>query len=156
MATKLDDDLNRDEPRHPKQVLFLTVDIPPSKNHAFFYKRGAKIMKKPTKVYMAKTKKEVCEKMKEQKWKKERDHVWYFADLYLYFPDKRRRDSHNSIEILMDTLQGTLFRDDYYVLPRIQEVNLDRENPRMEVVFYPINYKEEKKYGKDKRSKQRK
>ena len=58
-------------------------------------------------------------------------------DLYFYFPDKRKRDSHNCLKLLLDCLEGLLFENDYYILPRIQYVTLDRDNPRVEVVFYP-------------------
>lgn len=75
--------------------------------------------------------------MKEQGWKKEREGVWFVMDLYFYFPDKRIRDSHNCIKLLTDCLEGLLFTNDYFILPRIQYVALDRENPRLEVVYYP-------------------
>ena len=58
-------------------------------------------------------------------------------DLYYYFPDKMRRDSHNTLKILTDCLEGLLYSDDYYLLPRIQYVCLDRKNPRLEVIYYP-------------------
>ena len=51
-------------------------------------------------------------------------------------PDKRIRDSHNCIKLLMDSLQGVLFPNDYFVMPRIQAVEFDKENPRIDVVFF--------------------
>jgi crossover junction endodeoxyribonuclease RusA len=75
--------------------------------------------------------------MREKGWKKDKDHVWYVMDLYFYFPDKRVRDSHNTLKLLTDALEGLLFSNDYFLLPRIQTVTLDRENPRLEIVYYP-------------------
>ena len=129
------DDLKRDKPKHPKQQIYFSIDLPPSKNHAYFYRRGAKIPKASTDKYVERTRKQITKEMKKQKWKKDRDHVWYYLDLFFYFPDRRRRDSHNCIEVLMDALETVLFRDDYYIMPRIQTVELDRENPRLEVVM---------------------
>lgn len=136
-------DLNRDEAVNTGSLKF-TLDIPESKNHAFIYRRGAKIPKASTNQFKAKTNQQLVKLMKDEGWKEEKSHVWYYLDLYFYFPDKRRRDSHNSIEVLMDSIQESLVADDYYVLPRVQLVELDRMNPRLECVFTPIDYEEQK------------
>ena len=39
------DDLKRDKPKYPKQTISFSIDLPPSKNHAYFYRRGAKYQK---------------------------------------------------------------------------------------------------------------
>lgn len=75
--------------------------------------------------------------MLEQGWKKEEEGVWFYVDLYYYFPDRRKRDTHNTLKILMDALEFLVFEDDYYVLTRVQMVELDRENPRVEMVMHP-------------------
>ena len=77
------------------------------------------------------------EAMLESGWKKEREGVWLYADLYFYMPDRRKRDSHNTLKIFMDSLELLLFEDDFYVLTRIQSVKLDRDNPRVEMVMHP-------------------
>lgn len=136
-SKKKKDGLNADIPQYPNQIIKLEIDIPPSKNHAYFYRRGQKIMKKTTQDYIKKIRKEVENEMWKQDWKKDKIHVWYYADLYFFFPDKRIRDSHNSIEVLMDTLEGTIFPNDYHIMPRIQNVILDRKNPRLYIEFYP-------------------
>ena len=134
--SKLEDHLKRDKPKYPNQKLHISVDIPPSKNHAFFYRGNRKIAKVKTRQYKEAMAKCIKKQIKKQKWKKESDNVWYYADLYFYYPDRRGRDAHNCIEILMDSLEGCLFKDDYFVMPRVQEVTLDREKPRMEMIFY--------------------
>lgn len=134
--SKKKDQLKKDTPKYPNQKIKLTVDIPPSKNHAFFYRRGAKIAKAGTRRYMENVQAYVKEEIKKQNWQKDLGSVWYYADLYFYYPDKRIRDSHNCIEILMDSLEKVLFPNDYYVMPRVQSVQLDRKNPRMEMIFY--------------------
>ena len=75
--------------------------------------------------------------MEDANWKKICNASWYYLDLVVYMPDKKRRDSHNMLKLLLDTLQEALYHDDYYVMPRIQAVELDRGNPRVEIVFKP-------------------
>ena len=132
------EDLERDIPKYPNQVLTLTIKIPPSVNHMYIHKRnGQKILTNTAKQYI-KTIQDLCKKeIKKQNWKKDKESVWYVMDMYFYFKDKRKRDSHNCLKLLMDSLEGLLFTNDYFVLPRIQYVTLDRENPRVEIIFYP-------------------
>lgn len=132
------EDLNRDTPKYPFQTLTMSIPIPPSVNHMYIHKKnGSKILTRNAKEYI-KELQAICKKSKkEQGWKTDKEHVWYVMDLYFYFPDKRKRDSHNCLKLLLDCLEGLLFENDYYILPRIQYVTLDRDNPRVEVVFYP-------------------
>lgn len=132
------EDLERDIPKYPNQVLTLTIKVPPSVNHMYIHKRnGQKILTSTAKQYI-KTIQDLCKKeIKKQNWKKDKESVWYVMDMYFYFQDKRKRDSHNCLKLLMDSLEGLLFTNDYFVLPRIQYVTLDRENPRVEIIFYP-------------------
>ena len=132
------EDLERDIPKYPNQVLTLTIKVPPSVNHMYIHKRNVqKILTNTAKQYI-KTIQDLCKKeIKKQNWKKDKESVWYVMDMYFYFKDKRKRDSHNCLKLLMDSLEGLLFTNDYFVLPRIQYVTLDRENPRVEIIFYP-------------------
>lgn len=138
MVNNLSEDLKRKEAEHPNRTIRASIPIPPSKNHAFIYRGYKKIPKQTTRKYKEQVSSTICKMLKEKKWNIEDKGVWYYMDLYFYMPDKRRRDSHNSIEVLMDTLEGCLFEDDYYVMPRIQHVGLDREKPRLEFEFFPI------------------
>lgn len=56
--------------------------------------------------------------------------LWYF------FPDKRRRDTHNTLKALLDALEaGRIYEDDKLALPRIMDYEIDRKNPRIEIEF---------------------
>ena len=55
--------------------------------------------------------------------------------MIFYFPDRRIRDAHNCLKILMDVLEGIVYENDYTVMPRIQFVEYDKDNPRVEIVF---------------------
>lgn len=56
--------------------------------------------------------------------------LWYF------YPDKRRRDAHNTLKLLLDVCEGAgVFTDDKLALPQIMDFEVDRENPRTEIEF---------------------
>lgn len=59
--------------------------------------------------------------------------------LWYYFPDYRRRDTHNTLKILMDALEDAqIFVDDKWAMPQIQDFTIDRANPRVEIEFEAI------------------
>ena len=131
------EDLARDEPKYPDQELAIVVPVPPSVNHMYQSAgRGRRLTKDATK-YIKVVQEEAKRAIKQRKWKKDNPAVWYVMDLYYYFPDKKVRDSHNTLKILTDALEGLVFPNDYFVLPRIQYVTLDRKNPRLELICYP-------------------
>lgn len=134
--TKIED-LKRDKPLYPKQQLKLVIPVPPSVNHIYQSAGRGRRLTTSAKNYI-KTVQDICKRATiGQGWKKDSDCVWYVMDLYFYFPDKLIRDSHNCLKILTDALEGLLFKNDYFVLPRIQHVSLDRNNPRLEIIYYP-------------------
>lgn len=131
------EDLKRDFPKYPKQKLKFSIPIPPSINHMYQNAGTKKRLTTAARNYI-KVAQDICKKaIREQGWKKDKEYVWYVMDLYFYFPDQRRRDSHNCLKLLTDCLEGLLFTDDYFLLPRIQHVTLDRNNPRLDVKYYP-------------------
>lgn len=139
------EDLNRDEPKHPNQYLTFTLPIPPSVNHMYQSAGRGRRLTKQAQLYI-KEAQDICKKaMRVQGWKKDKEYVWYVMDLYFYFPDKKIRDSHNCLKLLTDCLEGLLFANDYFLLPRIQYVTLDRSNPRLEIIYYPFGADEEEK-----------
>src|SRR5690606_14815097 len=68
-----------------------------------------------------------------QKWAIPHKDVWLYVDLVFYFPDRRRRDASNCLKLLLDVMEGIVYHNDYIALPRIQSVEYDKENPRVEV-----------------------
>lgn len=137
------EDLNRSKPLYPNQKIKFDLPIPPSVNHMYQSAgRGKRLTTKA--ITYIKTAQDIAKQaVKEYGWKKDDEHVWYVMDLHFFFPDKRIRDSHNCLKLLMDCLEGLLFHDDYYLLPRIQHVELDRDNPRVEITYYPQEVKSE-------------
>lgn len=135
---KLNEDLNRSIPLYPNQKLTFITPIPVSVNHMYInVGRGSKRLTKQAKDYIRDAQHSARKAILNSKWKKDKDNVWYIMDLYYYFPDKKIRDSHNTLKILTDSLEGLIFYNDYFLLPRIQDVQLDRNNPRLEITIYP-------------------
>lgn len=58
------------------------------------------------------------------------------VDVWIWWPDGRRRDPANLSKILLDGLKGILFPDDDTVLIRYQDYAVDRSRPRLEVAIY--------------------
>jgi len=53
--------------------------------------------------------------------------VWY------YFPDRRRRDTHNCLKLLCDAVASGLGVDDRWILVREEGVEVDPDRPRLEI-----------------------
>ncbi len=75
--------------------------------------------------------------IEEQNWIKQKTSTWYYIDLVFFMPDRRIRDSHNMLKLLLDIMQGIVYENDYYVQPRIQSVEYDKENPRVKCIITP-------------------
>ena len=118
-------------------MIKLTVPIPPSINHCYFYKGGKRIKTKQAREFED----EIAEIMSGVDFKFP-DKTKIVCDMTYYFPDNRRRDTHNTIKLLADSIErGGLYSDDRYVLPRVIDWYIDRDRPRVELEFY---LKEEK------------
>lgn len=127
--------LKRCASRYPNKILKLSLPMPPSINHMYINtKNGGKKLTKKAERYIRDARALANLAIEEQLWIKENAPVWYYLDIYFYMPDRRIRDSHNTIKILMDALQGSIYINDYYCMPRIQDVDYDPANPRIEII----------------------
>lgn len=116
----------------------LILRLPPSVNHMYV---NGRMGHRLTRVLSGSAKswvKDAVEKTKiwieENKWElangKTIVYLWY------YFPDFRRRDTHNTLKILLDALEeGGIYQDDRYALPRIMDYEVDKDNARIEIEF---------------------
>jgi crossover junction endodeoxyribonuclease RusA len=58
---------------------------------------------------------------------------------WFYFPDKRKRDTHNGLKALLDALEDAqIYENDQYALPWIMDFEVDRVNPRIEIEFEKV------------------
>jgi crossover junction endodeoxyribonuclease RusA len=125
------EDLFRKERKGSHKRLFLDLPIPPSVN-AIYTMRKQLTAKAQRYIRIARAL--INEAVEEQRWGKPERTEWLYVDLVFYMPDRKIRDSHNCLKLLLDVLQGTVFENDYFVLPRIQSVEYDKERPRVEVL----------------------
>jgi crossover junction endodeoxyribonuclease RusA len=139
-------DLERVQSESDRELILVT-SIPPSVNHMYYNTRGGgKRLTKKAEQYFYQVKANAIDECFKQDWLMPDKGVWLEMELAFYFPDKRIRDSHNCLKILIDALQGTVFVNDYYIMPVIKLVELDRENPRTIVKF---RHKKEKERQED-------
>lgn len=125
----------------------LTFDIPPSVNHCYrrvrkkYVKNGKTnyrvmdVLTSKALKWLEKAKDEGVTVLKETGWeilKKEKA----VAEVWVYWPDRRRRDTHNLHKLLCDALEGVVVEDDRWLLVRDMDFEVDRENPRVEVRAY--------------------
>lgn len=135
---KANDDLYRDAPRFPKKKLRLSLPLPPSINHMYMNtSHGGKRLTKHAENYVRVSRSLINLEIENQNWKKQNKSTWLYIDLVFYMPDKRIRDSHNMLKLLLDVMQDIVFDNDYYVMPNIKAVEYDKQNPRVEVKIYP-------------------
>lgn len=131
-------DLFRENSTNPSKKLRLTLPLPPSVNRLYNdTKFGGKSLTITALRYIPRAKALINLAIDEQRWVKQSKQTWYYVDLVFYFPDRIRRDSHNMLKLLMDVMQDTAYGNDYYALPRINSVEYDKANPRVEILITP-------------------
>lgn len=131
-------DLNRDNPKYPRKRLKLSLPLPPSVNHMYYNTRnGGKHLTKRAEDYIRQSRALINLAIEEQKWYKQEGSIWYYVDLVFFMPDRRIRDSHNLLKLLLDVMEGVIYDNDYYAMPRIQSVEYDTQNPRAEIFITP-------------------
>lgn len=133
--------------------LKLILDLPPSvnalyTNQAYFDKKsrryiptGKRILSKEGREMKKLLRLQAATQSKEQDWNKEElGEDYIYMDMIVYF-NRKGRDSDNINKALQDSLEGIVYNNDTQVLPRTQKVLIDRDNPRVEVIFSPVEFK---------------
>lgn len=114
--------------------LRLTVGVPTSVNSMYVNgPYGSRRLSSAAEKYMRDTKALINEAIEVNSWVKPKKGVWMYVDMVFYFPDRRIRDSHNALKLLMDVMQGKVYINDYNAIPRIMSVEYDKDNPRVEL-----------------------
>lgn len=135
---KKEKDLYRKRPNTFGKSLKLSLPLPPSVNSIYFNTRGGgRRLTKKAENYIRDVRALANMECENQRWTKQGKYVWLYMDLVFYFPDRRRRDSHNMLKVLLDALESIVYEDDMYVMPRIQSVEYDDEDPRVELCVTP-------------------
>lgn len=58
------------------------------------------------------------------------------ADWWVYWPDQGTHDPNNLEKVMWDALEGVIYDNDKWVLPRCQDFDVDVKNPRVEIAFW--------------------
>lgn len=136
MAKEAIVDLVRVKPKNINKRIVFELPVPPSINHMYIHKKnGAKILTKDAEKYVRNASALINQAIEEQSWEIQEKGVWVYVDLVFYFQDRLIRDSHNCIKLLFDILQNRISKNDYYIMPRIQSVEYDKANPRVELLI---------------------
>lgn len=129
-------DVYRERPTSVNKVLKISLPVPPSVNAIYYNTRGGgRRLTKKAENYIRDARALINLAMEEQYWVKPNKSTWLYVDMVYYFPDRRIRDASNCLKILLDTLEGLVYVNDYICLPRIQSVEYDKENPRVEILI---------------------
>lgn len=126
------------KPKYPNKSVKVSLPLPPSVNSMYFNTRGGgRRLTRQAENYKAESRALINQAIEEQNWLKMSRFTWLYVDLVFFMPDRRVRDSHNMLKLLLDVMEGIVYENDYSVMPRIQSVEYDKENPRVEVRVCP-------------------
>jgi hypothetical protein len=101
---------------------------------------GKTIMSEEGRKRKTEIQKEAKRQMKDQNWDYEytKDNYVYM-DMYITF-NRKGRDDNNILKLLNDSLEGIVYENDSRVLTRTQRILYDKDNPRVELIFTPVDY----------------
>lgn len=91
-----------------------------------------------------KVKKEIIEQTQKQMLKQDWDYEYtkthyLYIDSIIYF-NRKGRDESNLTKLMNDSLEKIVYDNDSRVLSRAQRIYYDKENPRVEVTIFPVEY----------------
>lgn len=106
----------------------LTLPIPPSVNQC--YRRSARGIYKTDLASVWQTS---AGWLAKRWWKQTPTDKQVILNVWVYWNDKRRRDTDNLFKLLMDALTGIVWMDDNQVMPRVMGLEIDQKNGRIEI-----------------------
>lgn len=97
---------------------------------------GKRIRTAKAKEWFDKAEKIVREAILEQEWQPTINQK-IVVEVLTMFPDRRKRDTNNTAKALCDMLEHAgVYDNDRHALVRYIDYDVDKENPRIEVVIY--------------------
>lgn len=134
-----------------ESVLRLISSVPPSVNHYLGYRAtigkngkaiGMSYCTAEAKKYRKSFAEYVLEEVKNQGWELELNPKQHFyIDGYFYFP-RIDMDANNYWKVAIDAITDTqaIWIDDNVVCERVQMIQYDSANPRVEFIIQPVSY----------------
>ena len=122
----------------------LVLPLPPSKNasHKQFVrgKRIQRILTDKSRDFLDVARWECRKWMQESGWEMPDEETKVILRYWCYWPDRRKRDPANMVDMMADALKGIAFVDDNILLPQAMDFSIDRANPRLEVELEVIHH----------------
>lgn len=84
--------------------------------------------------------KQATEQLAQQDWDYEfTKNNFLYIDSVIYF-NRKGRDESNLTKLMNDSLEKIVYDNDSRVLSRAQRIYYDKNNPRVELTIYPVDY----------------
>ena len=116
------------------QKLSITFPMLPSVNHMYQTSKatGARQMTMVTKKFFIEIQELVEKEAIQQQWGPTYKSK-VIANMKFFFPDNGVHDNHNMFKFLFDTMDGIVIDDDHWFMPRVEDLAVDKDNPRIEL-----------------------
>lgn len=125
-----------------KQLTLTIPGNPPSVNHMYrnhvVRGRAMRVISKEGQQWKNFVQQLAWAARQQQRWQLSKDEK-LVAEVTIFWPTKRRRDVENVGKLLWDSLEKVIFEDDQWLLPRYMDFHHDKQNPRVEITFFPLD-----------------
>lgn len=116
-------------------MLKLTIPVVPSVNSVYRnVKVNLRILTPKGQAYKEQVQYIAKNEARKQKWQFSQGEK-LILELWAYWPDARQRDMSNMHKLLPDCLEKILYKNDCMVLVRDMDFEIDRKNPRVELIL---------------------
>lgn len=139
---ELDTDLLRVKPKNPNKELKFILPLGVSINKLYSFFKGKHTMTSAGHKYIRDVVPVLENAIAHQEWDMAKKGEWCIVKPTYYFPDRKKRDSHNYIKLMMDVLEGLVFENDQFTIVQEQYVYLDRDFPRIEITVEFLEVRE--------------
>jgi Holliday junction resolvase RusA-like endonuclease len=130
---------NKGEPKpiyETKELPIPSTGFFPSVNHIYmsanFRGGGGRRLKQIAEDHLNKWKEIAIEWKEENGWETKKASTKVVVNLFFYLP-KGKKDTHNAKKLLLDALEGVIHEDDYFILDRTIDFEIDEVEPRIEL-----------------------
>lgn len=111
--------------------MIIELELPPSINHCYFTtNKGQRLLTKEAKNWIDYAGYIALQGMNKQGWNYTTCEK-IIMNLWVFWPDNRRRDMHNLHKLIADAFEKILYDDDRYLLMRDMDFIIDKDNPRI-------------------------
>lgn len=133
---------NKGEPKpifETQEVPVLSTGFFPSVNHIYlngkFSGGGGRRLKPIAEEHLEKWKALTEDWKRETNWITQKAPVKVAIDCIFYLPSGQK-DTHNAKKLLLDSIEGVIHENDYFIIDRTLDFGIDNENPRIELSIY--------------------